>query len=479
MRNPWRIILFTLVAPPLIATPAHGIPGLINYKGQITDSSGEVLTGPLNMTFTLWDAETGGTQLGAGFNDTDSLTPNEHGLYDTLIGDDGGVMIPDSVFRHDSVWLNVQVNGENLTPRTRLTPFGAALHAGSAGDADTVDGLNASAFIRGSAPAYVVVETTDNALTNGANLIAAYATARTLTPHGQPLGVDNRATVLVPPGRFDLGTAQLEMDTEFVDLVGLSTARENQHIYGTSDGYGTGVLRQTADDVKIENLLVELIDTGLDVNYDGQGPAAYFPDTALANTIIRNCSFKADDTLFQQVGGPYFGWSMRIGLEYAGYYEDCKSGYWSFGGSGNASGTFNNCTGGDFSFGSYGPASGIFNDCTAGHYSFGFDNTASGTFNNCTAGNNTFGSGYEAIASGTFINCTGGDVSFGSGHNSTASGTFSYCTGGDVSFGVGNPPTAAGGTFHYCSGGPASFPGASVNATIVHCIRDGEAYPYP
>ena len=40
-------------------------------------------------------------------------------------------------------------------------------------------------------------------------------------------------------------------------MVGLSTARENQHIYGRPNHYGTGVLRQTADDVKIENLFID------------------------------------------------------------------------------------------------------------------------------------------------------------------------------------------------------------------------------
>ena len=72
-----------------------------------------------------------------------------------------------------------------------------------------------------TASAYVVVETTDNAVTNGTNLIAAYAAAKALTPNGQALGSDNRAVVLVPPGKYDLGMGQLDMDTQYIDLVGL------------------------------------------------------------------------------------------------------------------------------------------------------------------------------------------------------------------------------------------------------------------
>jgi hypothetical protein len=490
MRNSFRIVLFILGVFPLMSTLAFGLPGLVNYKGLLTDPSGGPVAGPVDVTFTLWDAETGGNQLGAGFSDTDSVTPNADGIYDTLIGDDGGPLIPGTVFKNDSVWLNVNVGGEDLAPCTRLTPVGTALHAGSAdtatmaGDADTVDGLDASAFIKASASAYVVVETTDNAVTNGTNLIAAYATAKALTPHGQALGADNRAVVLVPPGKYDLGTGQLEMDTQYVDLVGLSTARENQHIYGISNGFGTGVLRQTADDVKVENLFFELMSSGFGAGFDAQDPAAYFPDTALASTVVRNCMFKGADS------NPYFGWAMRWAIEYAGFYEDCTAGNYSFGHIGTASGTFINCTGGDSSFGYNGDASGTFTNCTGGDWSFGYNGDASGTFTNCTGGNLSFGR--SGAASGTFINCTGGNNSFG--RFGTASGTFTSCTGGDESFGYngdasgtftsctggsysfGRDGDATGGKFYFCSGGTGSFT-ANGSPTVIHCIIDGVAYP--
>jgi hypothetical protein len=415
MRNSFRIVLFTLGMFPLMSTLAFGLPGLVNYKGLLTDPLDNPVAGPVNVTFTLWDAETGGNQLGAGFSDTDSVTPNADGIYDTLIGDDGGPMIPDTVFKNDSVWLNVNVGGEDLAPRTRLTPVGAALHAGSAdtattaGDADTLDGLNASAFFESSASSYVVVKPTDNAVTNGTNLIAAYATAAALTPHGQALGTDNRAVVLVPPGKYDLETGQLEMDTQYVDLVGLSTARENQHIYGTANGAGTGVLRQTANDVKIENLFVEIMPNGFGTNFDAQDPAAYFPDPALDSTVVRNCLLKGDEDYPSE-----YGWSMRLGIEYAGHYEDC------------------------------------------------------------TGGIASFGSGPFATASGMFTNCTGGFQSFGSGFNSMASGTFTNCIGGDFSFGAFG--TASSGKFYFCSGGTNSFSGTG-SPTIGYCLVNGVAYP--
>jgi hypothetical protein len=94
MRNSFRIVLFTLGMFPLMSTLAFSLPGLVNYKGLLTDLSGGPVAGPVDVTFTLWDAETGGNQLGAGFSDTDAVTPNADGIYDTLIGDEGGATIP-------------------------------------------------------------------------------------------------------------------------------------------------------------------------------------------------------------------------------------------------------------------------------------------------------------------------------------------------------------------------------------------------
>jgi hypothetical protein len=94
MRNSFRIVLLILGMFPLMSTLAFSLPGLVNYKGLMTDPSGGPVAGPVDVTFTLWDAVTGGSQLGAGFSDTDSVTPNVDGIYDTLIGDDGGPMIP-------------------------------------------------------------------------------------------------------------------------------------------------------------------------------------------------------------------------------------------------------------------------------------------------------------------------------------------------------------------------------------------------
>jgi len=63
---------------------------------------------------------------------------------------------------------------------------------------------------------YIMVEPTTTASTNGERLAAAYTDAKALSG----LSATSRATVLVPPGHYTLA-ADLEMDTQYVDIVGI------------------------------------------------------------------------------------------------------------------------------------------------------------------------------------------------------------------------------------------------------------------
>ena len=105
------------------------------------------------------------------------------------------------------------------------------------------------------ASSYIVVNVTptSTAVENGNALLAAYAYAvdNLTSPNGEPRSETNRAVVLLPPGRYDLGENNLVMDEEYVDLVGLSTVRSNQHIIGETDG-DEGVITQKVEEVRIE-----------------------------------------------------------------------------------------------------------------------------------------------------------------------------------------------------------------------------------
>ena len=310
-------------------------------------------------------------------------------------------------------------------------------------------------YVKRVGSAYVVVPTTASAVQNGLNLIHAVAQAKDLAPHGQPLSATNRAAVIVPPGRYDLQASQIVMDTEFVDLIGLSTARENQQIVGdgAADEVTSGLLRQTANDVRIHNLTVECTRSG-DSIWSSDEPAAYFPDAGSTATQVRNCGFRGTETGSR---------SMRMWVDYPGTYVDCVAGAYSFGYAAKASGTFTNCSGGFASFGA----------CPFG--------TANGTFTNCTGGNESFG-GHSGIASGTFINCVGGNYSFAGDDYGTASGVFTDCTGGHYAFAGGSSVGGwAGGTFTNCTAGSLAFGGGlAVGGTASGSFTDctGGIYSY-
>ena len=321
-------------------------------------------------------------------------------------------------------------------------------------------------YISGDCPNYVAVQVTaDNAKTNGKRLIEAYAKAKTRTPNGAALSATNRACVILPPGKYDLdhgaenACVPLTLDTEFVDIIGLTTDRSLQHIYGTPAATNSGVIVQTADDVHISNLTVEIL-TEVEIveevpqyNYDNTASSAYFPSTNLSNAVLDNCYFigyESESLLL---------WSMRLTIEYSGTFNYCTGGDYAFGYSGTASGTFNYCTGGFVSFGGVGIASGTFTNCTGGDEAFGAEGTASGIFTNCIGGDKVFGG--EGIASGTFTFCNGGVDSFANQTPTASVATIELVAGG-TGYTADDELTVVGGT-----GTAATIKVLTVNAGVI------------
>jgi len=74
----------------------------------------------------------------------DTVNPDANGLFTTLIGDDPGNLVPASVFSGESVWLNINIGGFNLSPRQRIVTVGYAAKASQADMATTaVTAMNA------------------------------------------------------------------------------------------------------------------------------------------------------------------------------------------------------------------------------------------------------------------------------------------------------------------------------------------------
>ena len=104
----------------------------ITYQGQLQDSSGPY-TGLVEVEFRLYDSQTGSNQVGPTINKSDVSV--EDGLFQVEL-DFGAV--------YDAQrWLEVEVDGNILSPRQRIASTPVAVHAIS-GAEDTLAGLDCS-----------------------------------------------------------------------------------------------------------------------------------------------------------------------------------------------------------------------------------------------------------------------------------------------------------------------------------------------
>ena len=328
----------------------------------------------------------------------------------------------------------------------------------------------------------------------GDNLITKYNEAKTLTPRGSTKSATNRASLIVMPGTYPL-SAELTVDTQFVDIIGLGSQTKKPAVLLT-----TNTINVTANDVRVQGISV--------------GDQNFKIADNKSLQIIENCvgdsmfSFGGNDITVGgtplTISGTFIGcsssgmWSFGGANTVSGRFIDCEGGQSSFGGSGGiVSGYFERCVGGNNSFGGGGLVSGTFLYCIGGSTSFGGGGDgpafgphtdtpqASGVFKYCSAGNGSFGGGTlsAGIASGIFLYCNASDGSFGGfGSGSLANGTFKYCTGALRCFCSGAGSIASG-YFEYCTGGNGSFAGVDgasgdTTGTFNHCIAGNNSFGY-
>jgi len=345
---------------------------------------------------------------------------------------------------------------------------------------------------------YIVVQVSDDATINGTNLLAAYELAKTLTPNSLPLSSSNRTVIILPPATYDLGYAQLFLNAEFVDLIGLT--RDSNHVIITSHSM---TVTHRANDIRCVGLSIKNTDGGFSFSPGSNYSLSYWENcvfdstyaylVSLAGTFI-NCKSSCLSTTY---GSGAFG-----GYAAPGTFIDCTAintgdylgGFTGYGG--NCSGVFTNCTGIN-----HGPGGGGFT---------GYKGVASGTFINCIGNNDAdLGGGFcgaeqidplsyaRCSCNGIFINCTGINSGHGgagfSGNASITSGIFINCrginnggTGGGYSTGQTYfVKSECSGTFINCFGtntdiDSASFGGFGCDITgdFINCFANGNGFIY-
>jgi hypothetical protein len=133
LKNITRVMAFAIAAPLVNAAPL-----VMNYEGQFETTNGVAITEPIDLEFSFYDEPIGGERY-ANFVDLDEdVVPSNGGYVTTFIGDDPGNPIPRIVFFKDEVYLNIRVNGENLTPRKRMTSVGFSINSSDSRSANAV-----------------------------------------------------------------------------------------------------------------------------------------------------------------------------------------------------------------------------------------------------------------------------------------------------------------------------------------------------
>ena len=125
------------VRSPKLQMSSTAIPKMISYQGVLTDVEGNPLDTTVSMTFTIYDASSGGTAL---WTETHGFVTVTAGVFSVLLG--SITPIPTSVFDQPDRWLGLVVGGDPEMDRERILSVPYAYTCGS-GDADwTIDGNN-------------------------------------------------------------------------------------------------------------------------------------------------------------------------------------------------------------------------------------------------------------------------------------------------------------------------------------------------
>lgn len=121
-------------------------PELIYYQGRLLDSDGHPVNASATIETRLYPDASGGSSL---WEQTLNDVPVTDGLYGFHFGDS---LLP-AALTNAACWLELEVNGEVLTPRHRLISVPYALRAGAAGSLGTdYSGVPAGVVILWSGP---------------------------------------------------------------------------------------------------------------------------------------------------------------------------------------------------------------------------------------------------------------------------------------------------------------------------------------
>jgi hypothetical protein len=125
------------------ATAANSVPPLIQFSSVATDEGDNTLTGVVSITFLLSNSQQGGEPLWTEMQNNVQLDATGH--YSVQLGISKANGVPTALFATgEARWLGIQIAEQGEQARELLLSVPYALKAG---DAATLGGLPASAFV--------------------------------------------------------------------------------------------------------------------------------------------------------------------------------------------------------------------------------------------------------------------------------------------------------------------------------------------
>ena len=126
-----RVLLSIIMACFYLATPSSDaqVPALLNYQGSIQTATDSLLNGPVEIAFSIYAEETGGSPL---WSERRTIAVTD-GRFHALLG--SVTPLPEDLFTGHNRYLALRIGSDDeLRPRQRIVSVAYALRAGRADD---------------------------------------------------------------------------------------------------------------------------------------------------------------------------------------------------------------------------------------------------------------------------------------------------------------------------------------------------------
>lgn len=179
---------------------------VLSYQGRLTNTAQSPISTATNMSYALYDADTGGSLLWS--SNTCTIDPDQDGIFNANLGAGAGTgadnencggTIGDEVFTENAnVWLAVTIGAETLTPRQPIRTVAYALNSSTLQGLPPAEVATNSTILMMNSTGEVVLGT-DNPV------IRAATTSSGMTIEANQIFIQNRAgsngdLVLTPDG---------------------------------------------------------------------------------------------------------------------------------------------------------------------------------------------------------------------------------------------------------------------------------------